>query len=84
MALSLAPTLVFTIVLAGILKERFGIPDYLYGALIVYALLNTVFPGFLLNGPSPEYDAPHIPREDEPRTSILDEEEGASGRDPSS
>ncbi len=50
--LSLVPTLVFTIVLADILKERYAISTELYGALMVYALVTTVIPGFVLRGAS--------------------------------
>ncbi|WP_066335956.1 cation:proton antiporter [Azohydromonas lata] len=43
-ALALSPTLIFTLVLAGILRERFGLPDAWYGALLVYAALSTLLP----------------------------------------
>jgi Kef-type K+ transport system membrane component KefB len=60
--LSLVPTLVFTIVLADILRERFALADHLYGALIVFALLNTAIPGLFLRATPPEFAAPDIPR----------------------
>ncbi len=60
--LSLVPTLVFTIVLADILRERFQLADELYGALIVFALLNTALPGLFLRATPPEFAAPEIPR----------------------
>ena len=44
----LAPTLIFTLVLAGILRERFALDETLYGALLVYAVLTTIVPSFLL------------------------------------
>lgn len=44
---TLAPTLIFTLVLAGILRDQYGIPDTLYGALLVYACLSTALPSFL-------------------------------------
>ena len=43
-ALALAPTLIFTLVLATILRERFGLPADWYGALLVYAALSTLLP----------------------------------------
>jgi Kef-type K+ transport system membrane component KefB len=43
-ALALAPTLIFTLVLATILHERYGLPDTWYGALLVYAALSTLLP----------------------------------------
>lgn len=45
---SMLPTLVFTLVLAGILRDRFELPGYLFGGLIVYTLANTLIPGFVL------------------------------------
>lgn len=50
-AVALAPTLIFTLVLAGILRERFDIPDTLYGALLVYAALTTLLPSVTLSRP---------------------------------
>jgi Kef-type K+ transport system membrane component KefB len=47
-ALSLVPTLVFTVVLSGILRDGYGLSDDLFGALIVFALINTTIPGILL------------------------------------
>jgi len=55
---AMVPTLVFTLVIADILQERFGLPSDLYGALTVYALVNTVLPGVLLGTPTPSYDEP--------------------------
>jgi Kef-type K+ transport system membrane component KefB len=45
---SLSPTLIFTLVLASILRERFGISDIQFGGLLVYAALNTILPVLLL------------------------------------
>jgi Kef-type K+ transport system membrane component KefB len=50
-AAALAPTLIFTLVLAGILRERFGISDALYGALLVYAGISTMLPSLVLAKP---------------------------------
>jgi len=57
---ALLPTLVFSLVLAGILRDRFGVPDALFGGIIIYTIVNTILPGFLLHSPPPEYDAPHL------------------------
>ena len=57
----MVPTLVFTIVLAGILEERFGLPRELFGALMVFTILNTLLPGFVLRTPPPEFDKPQVP-----------------------
>jgi len=45
---SIVPTLVFTLVIAEILRERFGLSPVLFGGLVVYALVNTLVPGFVL------------------------------------
>ena len=44
---SLLPTLVFGLVIAGILKTRFGISDELFGALIVYTVVISTVPGLI-------------------------------------
>lgn len=43
-SIALTPTLVFTLVMASLLHERFHIPDVLYGGLILYAALTTLMP----------------------------------------
>ncbi len=61
-AVPMLPTLVFTLVLAGILRERFALSDTYVGALVVYAVLNTTMPGFFMRTPAPVYDAPTLPQ----------------------
>jgi Kef-type K+ transport system membrane component KefB len=58
--LSLTPTLVFTLVLADILRERYGLPSYLFGALIVFSLLNTMIPGFILRKNVAGFEEPRL------------------------
>ncbi len=60
--LSLVPTLVFTLVLADILRERYQLAPTLYGALVVFALINTALPGFLLRASPPDFVEPEAPR----------------------
>jgi Kef-type K+ transport system membrane component KefB len=60
-AVPMLPTLVFTLVLAGILRERFALDDAYVGALVVYAVLNTTMPGIFMRTPPPQYDAPTLP-----------------------
>ncbi|MDP2270430.1 MAG: cation:proton antiporter [Archangium sp.] len=60
------PTLVFTIVLAEILQERYALAPELYGALVMFALVNTMIPGFVLRVAPPEFDTPEAPRAPEP------------------
>ena len=54
------PTLVFTIVLAETLRERFGLRPELFGALIVFTIVNTLIPGFALRIPPPEFENPKV------------------------
>ncbi len=56
------PTLVFTIVIAEILQERFALAPELFGSLMIFTLVNTLIPGFALHLPPPEFENPEIPR----------------------
>lgn len=58
-SITLVPTLIFTLVLAGILRERYGIPDTLYGALLVYACASTALPSFL-KGRTVDFDPARV------------------------
>jgi Kef-type K+ transport system membrane component KefB len=58
-AVALLPTLVFTLVLAQILRERFHVPEYLIGGTIIYTLVATILPGLVLGSQRPvDYTAP--------------------------
>jgi Kef-type K+ transport system membrane component KefB len=59
-AVPMLPTLVFTLVLAGILRERFPMPPGVFGGLIIYALVNTMIPSLALRTPLPEFETPEI------------------------
>ncbi|MDH5540503.1 MAG: cation:proton antiporter, partial [Rhizobacter sp.] len=50
-ATALTPTLIFTLVLATIMHERFAISDTLYGALLIYAGISTLLPSLVLAKP---------------------------------
>lgn len=50
-AIALTPTLIFTLVIASILYEKFGISDTLFGGLLVYAAITTILPSFVLKKP---------------------------------
>lgn len=50
-SLALAPTLIFTLVLAGILLARFGIDPALFGGLLLYAALTTMLPSLVFRAP---------------------------------
>lgn len=47
-AIALEPTLIFTLVIAGVLHETFHLPDALYGGLLVYAAVTTILPSLVL------------------------------------
>jgi Kef-type K+ transport system membrane component KefB len=53
---ALVPTLVFTLVLADILRARFAAPEVLVGALIIYTIVNTTIPAFILRTPPPAFE----------------------------
>jgi len=59
-AVPLLPTLVFTLVLAEILRDRFSVPPEVFGGLIVYTLLNTLIPGFALGAPTVAFETPNL------------------------
>ena len=78
-SVALAPTLVFTLVLANILHARFDLPGVLFGALILYTVLNTMLPSLLLHSPfdvTPLDDRPPAHPEDRMRV------DGAAPRPP--
>lgn len=45
---ALSPTLIFTLVLAEILRQRFQLPEAWMGGLLIYAGINTLLPSLLL------------------------------------
>ena len=51
-ATALTPTLIFTMVLATILHDRFNLPDTSFGALLIYAAVSTLLPSILLARPA--------------------------------
>lgn len=59
---ALVPTLVFTLVIAAILRDVFDVPRAVFGGLVIYTLANTLIPGFALRA-APEFE-PHAPELD--------------------
>jgi Kef-type K+ transport system membrane component KefB len=60
-AVALTPTLIFTLVIATILHQKFGISDTLFGGLLVYAAITTILPSFVLKKPlSLDVDNPPV------------------------
>lgn len=54
------PTLVFTLVIAGILRDAYDIPPWLFGGLIIYAFVTTLLPAVVTRAPPPEITLPPI------------------------
>jgi Kef-type K+ transport system membrane component KefB len=66
-ASAMVPTLVFTLVIDGILVERFGISPAIAGALVLYTVLNTTLPAFVLRAQPADFeDVEAIPLEHAP------------------
>jgi hypothetical protein len=57
-AVPMLPTLVFTLVIAGILRDEYDIPSWLFGGLIVYAFITTVLPAAVTRAPPPDFTLP--------------------------
>lgn len=55
-ASAMVPTLVFTLVILGILVERFDLSPMIAGALVLYTVVNTMLPGFVLHVPPPDFE----------------------------
>lgn len=53
---ALVPTLVFTLVIVSILHERFDLSNDMAGALVLYTVLNTLLPAFVLRSAPPEFE----------------------------
>lgn len=60
-ALPMMPTLVFGLVVAELLRDRFRVPEWLFGGLILYTLATTVLPAIFLRPRTLEYVEPHAP-----------------------
>jgi Kef-type K+ transport system membrane component KefB len=69
-ATALVPTLVFTLVISDLLRSHFAAPDFVFGALIVYTVLNTLVPALFMGAPPPVFEAVEAPdpRSGDPET----------------
>ena len=56
---AMLPTLVFTLVIATILRDTFAVSPRIFGGLVIYTLANTLVPGFALRLPASELDLWH-------------------------
>jgi Kef-type K+ transport system membrane component KefB len=59
-AVPMLPTLVFTLVIAAILRSEYDIPSWLFGGLIVYAFITTVLPALVTRAPPPDITLPPV------------------------
>ena len=55
------PTLVFTLVIAHVLRDRFEVSSDVFAGLIIYALVNTVIPSLFFRSQTPEFETPEAP-----------------------
>ena len=65
-ASALVPTLVFTLVIVSILHEQFDLPNEIAGALVLYTILNTTLPAFLLRTAPADFEDPVAPHAELP------------------
>jgi Kef-type K+ transport system membrane component KefB len=55
-ASAMVPTLVFTLVIVEILQARFGLSTAIAGGLVLYTVVNTAIPGFVLKGSPADFE----------------------------
>jgi Kef-type K+ transport system membrane component KefB len=55
-ASAMIPTLVFTLVIGGILEDKFGVAGNITGALILYTVVNTTLPAFVLRAQPADFE----------------------------
>jgi Kef-type K+ transport system membrane component KefB len=77
-SVAMLPTLVFTLVLAAILRDRFGVSPSIFGGLIVYTVVTTLIPGFFLGGTPGGWDEPILEDLEEPGAATAREAAGRS------
>jgi Kef-type K+ transport system membrane component KefB len=53
---AMIPTLVFTLVIVGILNDQFGLSSDIAGALVLYTILNTTMPAFVLRAQPADFE----------------------------
>lgn len=59
--LPMIPTLVFGLVIVGILRDRYALPPTLLGGLVIYTIGTTLLPGLIMRVSPPEYESPEVP-----------------------
>jgi hypothetical protein len=53
---AMVPTLVFTLVIVGIMTDRFGLSSDIAGGLVLYTILNTLMPAFVLHAAPADFE----------------------------
>ena len=56
-AFPMLPTLIFTLVLAQILREQFALNNELFGGLVIYAVATSLMTGFVFRTPQPDFES---------------------------
>jgi Kef-type K+ transport system membrane component KefB len=54
-AIPMLPTLVFTLVLAQLMREQFEVSSAIYGGLIIYAIVNSLLVSFVFRSPEADF-----------------------------
>lgn len=65
-AVAILPTLVFGLVIAEILRDRFALSPAIFGGLILYTLATTILPAIVFQRRIPEYVEPRAPELEAP------------------
>lgn len=60
-AFAMLPTLVFGLVIAEILRDRFAVSPALFGGVVLSTLVTTLVPAFVFRRPLPDVSEPHAP-----------------------
>lgn len=58
---AMLPTLVFGLVIAEIMRDRFAAPPAIFGGVVLYTLASTILPAVLLKKRAPDYAEPRVP-----------------------
>jgi len=61
-AIAMLPTLVFGLVIAEILRDRFAVPPAIFGGLVLYTLATTILPAVAIRRRLPGFVEPRAPQ----------------------
>lgn len=60
-AVAMLPTLVFGLVIAEVIRDRFAAPPAVFGGVLLYTLITTILPALYLRRRLDDYAEPHAP-----------------------